>query len=157
VSRATNSARLVALGLELPSVPAPAAAYVPAVRHGDLVIVSGQLPIAEGSLLATGSVGDGGHDVATAAALARRCALNVLAAASSLVGGLDRIAAVVRVGVFVASAEGFTDQHVVADGASELFTAVLGEGSVHARAAVGVVSLPRGAPVEVEATLAVVA
>jgi len=156
VSGATNSARLAALGLDLPPVPVPAAAYVPAVRHGDLVIVSGQLPSADGALLATGRVGEGGHDVAAAAALARVCALNVLAAAASVAGGLDRIASVLRVGVFVASADGFAEQHLVANGASELFTAVLGEGSVHARAAVGVPSLPRSAPVEVEAMLTVV-
>jgi enamine deaminase RidA (YjgF/YER057c/UK114 family) len=156
VSGLTNTQRLAALGLELPPVPAPAAAYVPAVRHGDLVIVSGQLPTADGVLLATGSVGEGGHDVAAAAELARVCALNALSAAASVAGGLDRIASVLRVGVFVASAGGFDEQHLVANGASGLFTAVLGEGSVHARAAVGVPSLPRSAPVEVEAMLTVV-
>ena len=156
MSGATNTARLAALGLELPPVPVPAAAYVPAVRHGDLVIVSGQLPTADGALLATGPVGEGGHDVAAAAELARVCALNALSAAASVAGGLDRIASVLRVGVFVASADGFAEQHLVANGASALFTAVLGEGSVHARAAVGVPSLPRSAPVEVEAMLTVV-
>ncbi len=156
MSGATNTARLAALGLELPPVPVPAAAYVPAVRHGDLVIVSGQLPTADGVLLATGLVGAGGYDVAAAADLARVCALNALSAAASVAGGLDRIASVLRVGVFVASADGFAEQHLVANGASALFTAVLGEGSVHARAAVGVPSLPRSAPVEVEAMLTVV-
>ena len=154
---ATNSARLAALGLELPPVPAPAAAYVPAVRHGDLVIVSGQLPLVDGALLATGLVGDapGEHDVDTAAALARRCALNVLAAAASVVGGLAAIGSVLRVGVFVASGDGFTRQHLVANGASELLAAVLGPGAVHARAAVGVPRLPLDAPVEVESMLTV--
>ncbi len=152
----TNSARLAALGLELPPVAAPAASYVPAVRHADLIIVSGQLPVADGQLLATGQVGAGGHDVAAAAELARVCALNVLAAAAAVAGGLDAVASVLRVGVFVASADGFDEQHLVANGASELFMAVLGEGSVHARAAVGVPSLPRSAPVEVEAMLSVV-
>ena len=152
----TNSARLAALGLELPPVAAPAASYVPAVRHADLIIVSGQLPVADGQLLATGQVGAGGHDVAAAAELARVCALNVLAAAAAVAGGLDAVASVLRVGVFVASADGFDEQHLVANGASELFMAVLGEGSVHARAAVGVLSLPRSAPVEVEAMLSVV-
>jgi enamine deaminase RidA (YjgF/YER057c/UK114 family) len=153
----TNTSRLAALGLVLPPVPAPAAAYVPAVRHGDLVVVSGQLPLADGALLATGLVGDGSgeHDVAEAAALASRCALNVLAAAAEVGGGLDAIASVVRVGVFVASGEGFTQQHLVANGASELLGAVLGPGSVHARAAVGVPRLPLDAPVEVEAMVAV--
>jgi enamine deaminase RidA (YjgF/YER057c/UK114 family) len=157
VSDGTNSARLAALGLTLPPVPAPAAAYVPAVQHGDLVIVSGQLPLADGSLLATGLVGDatGEHDVEAAATLARRCALNVLAAAAAVAGGLDAITSVLRVGVFVASGEGFTRQHLVANGASELLAAVLGPGAVHARAAVGVARLPLDAPVEVEAMLTV--
>ena len=158
MSAATNSARLAMLGLELPPVPAPAAAYVPAVRHGDLIIVSGQLPLADGALLATGLVGDapGKHDVDAAAALARRCALNVLAAAASVAGGLDAIASVLRVGVFVASGDGFTRQHLVANGASQLFGEVLGPDAVHARAAVGVPRLPLDAPVEVEAMLTVV-
>ena len=153
----SNSARLAALDLELPPVPAPAAAYVPAVRHGDLVIVSGQLPLVDGALLATGLVGDadGEHDVDTAAALARRCALNVLAAGASVAGGLDAIASVLRVGVFVASGDGFTRQHLVANGASQLFGEVLGPDAVHARAAVGVPRLPLDAPVEVEAMLTV--
>ena len=157
MSAATNSARLATLGLELPPVPAPAAAYVPAVRHGDLIIVSGQLPLADGALLATGLVGDapGEHDVDAAAALARRCALNVLAAAASVAGGLDAIASVLRVGVFVASGDGFTRQHLVANGASQLFGEVLGPDAVHARAAVGVPRLPLDAPVEVEAMLTV--
>ena len=157
MSAATNSARLAALDLELPPVPAPAAAYVPAVRHGDLVIVSGQLPLADGALLATGLVGDapGEHDVDAAAALARRCAINVLAAAASVAGGLDAIASVLRVGVFVASGDGFTRQHLVANGASQLFGEVLGPDAVHARAAVGVPRLPLDAPVEVEAMLTV--
>ncbi len=153
----TNAARLAALGIELPSVPAPAGAYVPALRHADLVIVSGQLPIVDGALLATGVVGDGGHDVAAAAALAAVCARNVLAAAAAAAGDVDALASVLSVRVFVASAPGFSEQHLVADGASDLFAQVLGVGSVHARAAVGVVSLPRGAPVEVEAMLAVAA
>jgi enamine deaminase RidA (YjgF/YER057c/UK114 family) len=127
-------------GSTLPPVPAPAAAYVPAVRHGDLVIVSGQLPSRTVRCSRPGSsvTADGEHDVEAAAALARRCALNVLAAAASVAGGLDAIASVLRVGVFVASGEGFTSQHLVANGASELLAAVLGPGAVHARAAVGV-------------------
>ena len=155
----TNGSRLAGLGLELPPVPAPAAAYVPAVRHGDLVLVSGQLPLVDGALLAAGLVGDadGEHDVEAAAGLAERCALNVLAAGAAVAGGLDRITGVLRVGVFVASGAGFTQQHRVADGASQLLAAVLGPGSVHARAAVGVARLPLDAPVEVEAMLAVAA
>jgi len=153
----SNSERLSALGLVLPPVVGPAAAYVPAVRHGDLVVVSGQLPVADGDLLAVGLVGDGPgeHDLETAVMLARRCALNVLAAAAAVAGGLDAIASVLRVGVFVASGGGFMQQHLVADGASQLIAAVLGPGSVHARAAVGVSRLPLDAPVEVEAMLTV--
>ena len=153
----TNSGRLAALGLTLPPVPVPAAAYVPAMRHGDLVLVSGQLPLRDGELLATGLVGtaDGQHSVEQAAALARVCALNVLAAAASVAGGLDAISDVLRAGVFVASGEGFTVQHLVANGASELFAAVLGPGAVHARMAIGVVRLPFDAPVEVEAVMSV--
>jgi enamine deaminase RidA (YjgF/YER057c/UK114 family) len=154
---ATNASRLADLGLTLPPVPAPAAAYVPAVRHGDLVIVSGQLPLVDGALLATGLVGPGAgeHDVEAAAALARVCALNVLAAAASVAGGIDAVAAILRVGVFVASADGFTLQHLVANGASELLGGVLGPDAVHARAAVGVPRLPLDAPVEVEAMVVV--
>jgi enamine deaminase RidA (YjgF/YER057c/UK114 family) len=147
----TNGARLAALGLTLPPVPAPAAAYVPAVRHGDLVFVSGQLPVRDGELVATGQV----DDVETAAELARLCALNVLAAGAAVAGGLDAITGVVRCGIFVASAPDFTAQHLVANGASGLFAAVLGPGAVHARMAVGVAALPLGAPVEVEAVLSV--
>jgi enamine deaminase RidA (YjgF/YER057c/UK114 family) len=153
----TNSARLAALGLTLPPVPAPAAAYVPAMRHSDLVLVSGQLPVRDGALLATGLVGDapGQLGVVAAAELARVCALNVLAAAASVSGGLDAITAVLRAGIFVASGDGFTAQHLVGNGASELFAAVLGPGAVHARMAVGVARLPLDAPVEVEAVIAV--
>jgi enamine deaminase RidA (YjgF/YER057c/UK114 family) len=130
---------------------------VPAVRHGDRVIVSGQLPLVDGALLATGLVGDGPgeHDVDAAAELARRCALNVLAAAAAVAGGIDAIVAVLRVGVFVASGDGFTQQHLVANGASALLGAVLGPDAVHARAAVGVPRLPLDAPVEVEAMVVV--
>jgi len=152
----SNRDRLAAAGLTLPPVPAPAAAYVPAIRHGDLVVVSGQLPLRDGVLLATGLVGT---DVTQddAAKLARVCALNALAAAASVAGGLDAIASVLRVGVFVAGADGFAAQHLVANGASQLFGDVLGPDAVHARAAVGVARLPLDAPVEVEAMMAVVA
>jgi enamine deaminase RidA (YjgF/YER057c/UK114 family) len=140
--------RLAELGLELPAVSAPLAAYVPAVRTGDHVYVSGQLPLADGKLLATGKVG---ADVEPdrAKELAGRCALNALAAIDALVG-LDRVTRVVKLVGFVASAEGFTGQPGVVNGASELFGAVFGEAGVHARSAVGVAELPLGAPVEVE-------
>lgn len=155
----TNTARLTALGLTLPSVPAPAGAYVPAMRHGQLVLVSGQLPVRDGALAATGLVGTarGELGIEAAAELARLCALNVLAAAASVAGGLDEIAAVLRAGIFVATGEGFTSPHLVANGASALFAAVLGVGAVHARMALGVVRLPLDAPVEVEAVIAVAA
>jgi enamine deaminase RidA (YjgF/YER057c/UK114 family) len=141
--------KLAELGLKLPGVVAPLAAYVPAVQSGDYVYVSGQLPMVEGQLMAVGKVG---ADVAPerAAELARQCALNALAAVDSLVG-LARVVKVVKVVGFVASAEGFTGQPGVINGASELFGAVFGEAGRHARSAVGVAELPLGAPVEVEA------
>jgi enamine deaminase RidA (YjgF/YER057c/UK114 family) len=122
---------------------------VPAVQTGNHVYVSGQVPIADGKVLATGKVG---AEVTTeaAAALARRCALNALAAVDGLVG-LAQVVRVVKVVGFVASAPGFTDQPAVINGASELFGEVFGEAGRHARSAVGVAELPRGVPVEVEA------
>jgi enamine deaminase RidA (YjgF/YER057c/UK114 family) len=140
--------KLAELGLKLPAVVAPLAAYVPAVQSGDQVYVSGQLPMVEGRLMATGKVGS---EVAAerAAELARQCALNALAAVDSLVG-LERVVKVVKVVGFVASAEGFTGQPGVINGASELFGAVFGDAGRHARSAVGVAELPLGAPVEVE-------
>jgi enamine deaminase RidA (YjgF/YER057c/UK114 family) len=141
--------KLTALGLTLPAVAAPLAAYVPAARSVDQIFVSGQLPIVDGQLLATGKVG---ADVPPerATELARQCALNALAAVDALVG-LGRVVKVVKVVGFVASADGFTGQPRVIDGASELFGAVFGEAGRHARSAVGVAELPLGAPVEVEA------
>jgi enamine deaminase RidA (YjgF/YER057c/UK114 family) len=154
----TNSDRLAALGLRLPDVVAPVAAYVPAVRDGGLVHVSGQLPMIAGALPATGLVGEGPDEVAPARAaeLARAAALNVLAAAAQVAGGLDRLDRIVRVGVMVACAPGFTAPHTVANGASELFGAVLAPGVGHARAAYGVTRLPLDAPVEVEAIIRLV-
>jgi enamine deaminase RidA (YjgF/YER057c/UK114 family) len=141
-------ARLAELGLELPAVAAPLAAYVPAVRSGNHVYVSGQLPMADGALLASGTVG---QDVPAdeAVRLARRCALNALAAIDALVG-LEAVVRVVKITGFVASSPGFIGQPAVINGASELFGAVFGEAGRHARSAVGVASLPLGAPVEVE-------
>jgi enamine deaminase RidA (YjgF/YER057c/UK114 family) len=151
---ATPSERLAALGLELPAVPAPVAAYVPAVRMGDLVMTSGQLPFDSGSLTATGKVG-AGVDVPAAQAAARQAALNAVAAAADVAGGIDRIAAIVKVVGFVASAPGFTGQPQVVNGASELLGEIFGEAGAHARSAVGVAELPLGAPVEVELVVAV--
>lgn len=144
----TAGARLAELGIELPPVVAPLAAYVPAVRTGNLVYTAGQLPIRDGELLATGKVG-AGVDPEQAHGLARVCALNALAAVHSLVG-IDAVTRVVKVVGFVASAPGFHGQPGVINGASELFGEVFGDVGAHARSAVGVSELPRDAPVEVE-------
>ncbi|TYB34642.1 RidA family protein [Micromonospora sp. AP08] len=141
-------AKLAELGLTLPEVTAPLASYVPAVQSGQHVYVSGQLPLAEGKLLATGKVGNG-VSAEQAKDLAQRCALNALAAVDSLVG-LENVVKIVKLTGFVASAPGFTGQPGVVNGASELFGAVFGEAGRHARSAVGVAELPLDAPVEVE-------
>jgi enamine deaminase RidA (YjgF/YER057c/UK114 family) len=141
-------ARLAELGLTLPQVVPPLAAYLPAVQSGSYVYVSGQLPMVEGKLPYVGKVG-ADVTVEQGAQLARICALNALAAIDSLVG-LGRIVKIVKLTGFVASAEGFTGQPAVVNGASELFGEVLGELGRHARSAVGVAELPLGAPVEVE-------
>ena len=140
--------RLAELGLELPPVVPPVAAYVPAVRSGDLVFTSGQLPVVGGRMDVTGKVGA----LVTpeqAKDLARTCALNALAAVDALVG-LDAVDQVVKVVGFVASAPDFTGQPAVVNGASELLGEVFGDAGRHARSAVGVASLPLDAPVEVE-------
>jgi enamine deaminase RidA (YjgF/YER057c/UK114 family) len=142
-------ARLAAMGITLPNVSRPLAAYVPAVRTGNYVYTSGQVPVVDGQLLATGKVGaDVG--VAEAAALARTCALNALAAVVSLTGGLGAIRRIVKVTGFVASDPHFTEQAQVMNGASELLIEVFGEAGRHARSAVGMAVLPLDAPVEVE-------
>lgn len=141
--------RLRDLGLSIPQVAAPVAAYVPAVRTGVYVYTSGQLPIVDGSLSATGKVG---AEVSPDAAkeLARTCALNALAAVQAEIGDLGKIRRVVKVVGFVASAPDFTGQPGVVNGASELLGSVFGEAGRHARSAVGVAVLPLDAPVEVE-------
>src|SRR5690606_23580908 len=141
--------------LRLPEVATPVAAYVPAVRSGKYVYTSGQLPIVDGVLEATGKVGEGEGLVTPEEAyrLARTCALNALAAVASVAGGLDQVARVVGVVKdvgFVASAPSFTGQPAVVNGASELLGEVLGPAGRHARSAVGVAALPLDAPVEVE-------
>jgi enamine deaminase RidA (YjgF/YER057c/UK114 family) len=141
--------RLAALGLALPAVTAPLAAYVPAVRTGPYVYTAGQLPMADGKLLRTGKVG-AEVSVADAAALARTCALNALAAVSSVTGGLRAVTRIVKVTGFVASDPGFTGQAQVVNGASELLLEVFGDAGRHARSAVGMAVLPLDAPVEVE-------
>ncbi|WKG03045.1 RidA family protein [Mycolicibacterium sp. HK-90] len=142
------SSRLAELGIELPDVVAPLAAYVPAVRTGNLVYTAGQLPIQGGELLASGKVGaevspEQGKE------LARVSGLNALAAVHALVG-IDSVVKIVKVVGFVASAPGFSGQPGVINGASELFGEIFGEAGAHARSAVGVSELPRNAPVEVE-------
>jgi enamine deaminase RidA (YjgF/YER057c/UK114 family) len=141
--------RLAALGLTLPPVAAPVAAYVPAVRTGGFVYTSGQLPTVDGKLPAVGKVG-AEVSAADAAGMARTCALNALAAAASAAGGLDAIGRIVKITGFVASAPGFSGQPQVVNGASELLIEVFGEDGRHARSAVGVAELPLNAPVEVE-------
>lgn len=149
------SARLSELGIVLPTVAAPVAAYVPAVVSGDLVFTSGQLPFVAGVLDVTGKVGaEVSADVAKG--LARTAALNALAAAESVLGSLDRVVAVVKVVGFVASAPDFTGQPGVINGASELLGDVFGDAGAHARSAVGVAVLPLDSPVEVELILRVV-
>ncbi|MEU2395280.1 RidA family protein [Streptomyces sp. NPDC007369] len=142
-------AKLAELGLTLPEVAAPLAAYQPAVRSGNHVFTAGQLPMVKGSLPLTGKVG---AEVSPEQAkeLAATCALNALAAVKSVAGDLDRIARVVKVVGFIASAPDFTAQPAVLNGASELLGEVLGDKGVHARSAVGVAVLPLDAPVEVE-------
>lgn len=140
--------RLVELGIELPAVAPPAGAYVPAVRTGSLVYTAGQVPFVNGTVAATGKVG-AEISPEEAKGHARICALNALAAVDALVG-LDSVVRVVKVVGFVASAEGFTGQPAVLNGASEVLGEIFGELGRHARSAVGVAELPLGVPVEVE-------
>lgn len=141
--------RLAAIGLELPTVPAPVAVYLPAVRTGSYVYTSGQLPLSSGALIATGKVGDT-VTPEVAYDCARQCALNAIAAVRSQIDDLDAVVRVVKATVFVASAPEFTGQPGVANGASELFGVAFGDVGAHARSAVGVSVLPLDAPVEVE-------
>jgi enamine deaminase RidA (YjgF/YER057c/UK114 family) len=149
--------RLAELGLTVPDVAPPAGAYVPALREGNLVFTSGQLPMVSGDLAQTGKVGDGPDLVVAddAKALARTCALNAIAAVKSVVGDLDSVTRVVKVVGFVASDPSFTGQPGVINGASELLGTAFGDAGVHARSAVGVAVLPLDSPVEVEIVVAV--
>ena len=147
--------KLANLGLSLPTPPKPVAAYIPCIRTGNLVVVSGQLPMAAGKLLATGPV-PSVVDLEQAQECARQCVLNGLAILKAeLDGNWSGLVKVVRVGVFVQSDDGFTEQPQVANGASHLLVDVLGDAGRHARAAVGVNALPLNAPVEVEFTFEV--
>jgi enamine deaminase RidA (YjgF/YER057c/UK114 family) len=149
----SSESRLVELGIELPAVPAPAGAYVPAVISGSLVFTAGQLPFVDGALPATGKVG-AGVSADDAKAFARTAAINALAAARGVLGSLDRVTRVVKVVGFVASDPSFAGQPGVINGASELLGEVFGaEAGAHARSAVGVAVLPLDAPVEVELVL----
>jgi len=146
--------RLSELGLTVPEVVPPVAAYVPVVRDGELVFTSGQLPMVDGALAATGKVG-AEVDADAAKELAAVCALNAIAAIKSEVGDLDMVSRVVKVVGFVASAPSFTGQPGVINGASELFVKAFGDKGIHARSAVGVAALPLDAPVEVEVIVSV--
>ncbi|HTW14626.1 MAG TPA: RidA family protein [Nocardioides sp.] len=145
----TPEERLAELGLSIPEVPAPVAAYVPAVRSGNQVFTSGQLPMRSGELMTVGKVG-GEVSAEEAYACAQQCALNAIAAVRSVLGDLSQVKRVVKVVAFVASTPDFTGQPGVANGASELLGKVFGDAGVHARSAVGVPALPLDAPVEVE-------
>lgn len=145
--------RLRALQLAVPQVAAPVASYVPAVAHGGVVYTSGQLPFVDGELPSVGKLG-AELDEDAGIAMAQIAALNAIAAVKSVIGDLDRVVRVLKVTVFVASAEGFTAQPRIANGASELLGAAFGDAGVHARSAVGVAELPLGSPVEVELVVA---
>ncbi len=150
----TPEARIAELGLTIPAVVKPVAAYTPAVRSGSYVYTSGQLPMVDGVLPATGKVG-AEVTAERAKELAQTCALNAIAAVQALIGDLDQVVRVVKVVGFVASAPDFTGQPGVVNGASELLGKVFGDAGVHARSAVGVAVLPLDAPVEVEMILEV--
>ena len=148
----SHEQRLAELGIKLPEVAAPVAAYVPAVQTGRFVYTSGQLPFIEGALPATGKVGEGEGFVSPddAAGYARTCALNALAAVRSITGSLDSISRIVKVVGFVASDPSFTGQPGVINGASNVLGEIFGDAGLHARSAVGVAVLPLDSPVEVE-------
>ena len=145
-------ARLHELGLSIPKLPPPVASYVPAVRVGNLVWVSGATPTVDGVLTITGKLGEE-VSLEEGQQAARLSALNCLANAMAVIGSLEDIARIVKLNGYVASAEGFVDQPKVINGASDLFEEIFGESGKHARAALGVAELPGGAPVEVEMTL----
>jgi len=142
-------ARLAELGITLPSVSAPAGAYIPALITGNLVFTAGQLPFVDGALPETGKLG-GGVDPDAAKGYARQAALNALAAVESVIGSLDRVTRIVKVVGFVASDPSFTGQPGVINGASEVLGEIFGDAGKHARSAVGVAVLPLDSPVEVE-------
>ena len=145
----TVEQKLQSMGITLPETPKPVAAYIPAIQTGKLVFTSGQIPMVNGELKYKGKLGiefskQDGY------AAAKLCAINALSAVKSLIGDLDKIEQIIKVVGFVASADGFTEQPAVVNGASEFLQEALGEKGVHARSAVGVAELPLGVPVEVE-------
>jgi enamine deaminase RidA (YjgF/YER057c/UK114 family) len=149
----TPEEKLAQMGLSLPPAPPPVGSYLPAVRVGDLVFTSGQLPMREGKLIAVGKVGGGGiASMAQAVEGARAATLNALAQVAAVAGGLGNIVRIVRLGVFVNSAPGFTEQPKVANAASDLLVAVFGDAGRHVRAAVGASELPLDAAIEIELT-----
>jgi enamine deaminase RidA (YjgF/YER057c/UK114 family) len=148
------SQRLKEMGINLPPVAKPLAAYVPFVRHGDVLMLSGQVTMKDGKLAYVGKVGRD-QPLEAAQDAAKICALNSIAIAADAAGGIDNIARVLKVVVYVASAEGFTDQHLVANGASKFLQELFGEAGVHARAAVGVAELPMNSSVEIDITFTV--
>ncbi len=154
VTHATNENRLHELGITLPKPPKPVASYVPCVQTGSHLIISGQVPFADGKLLMTGAL-PGAGSIEDAAAAARQCALNALAVARDHLGSLDRISRVLKLTIFVASEPRFPDQPKVANGASDLMVDIFGDAGRHARAAVGCSALPLNTTVEVEVLLEV--
>jgi enamine deaminase RidA (YjgF/YER057c/UK114 family) len=150
----TIEKRLSNLGVTLPAAAAPAANYVPFARTGNLLFTAGQLPLRDGKVQAAGLVGRD-LDMAAAKDGAKLCAINILAQAKAALGDLEKIVRVVKITVFVASTPDFTEQHLVANGASDFLAEALGERGKHARAAVGMASLPLNAAVEVEAIIEV--
>ncbi len=152
---ATPEQRLEELGIALPEAARALAAYVPTVRSGGMVYVSGQIPTVDGKVAYTGRLGANGLGVEDGAQAARRCAINVLAALKAELGQLSRIRRIVKLTGFVASEPDFVDQPKVVNGASELLVEVLGDAGKHARSAVGMASLPLGVPVEIEAIVEV--
>lgn len=148
----TIEKRLSDLGVTLPAAAAPAANYVPFMASGNLVFTAGQLPLKDGKLTATGLLGRD-VDVAAGKEAAKQCAINILAQAKAALGDLEKIQRIVKISVFVASSSDFTEQHLVANGASDFLVAAIGERGKHARSAVGVAALPLNAAVEIEAII----
>ncbi|MFQ5805121.1 MAG: RidA family protein [Phycisphaerae bacterium] len=148
------SERLKQMGITLPTVPKPVASYAPYVKHGDLLLLSGQIPVRNGKIVYEGRAG-AEQNLEPAQEAAKLCALNAIAAGAEAAGDVDNIDRVLKVVVYVASHDGFTDQHLVANGASNFLGQVFGETGVHARSAVGVAVLPLNSTVEVDVTFSV--